>query len=265
MHSPELRRLMPTAPFAWGAMLFLYVPVVVLIWMSFNSGPSALVWQGWGIHGYVDAVQDETLTRAAVVSIALAVVSMMLSTVIALAAAVTGWTFAARNRNTLVAWISLPLVIPEIILSIGTLLLFSMLSIEPGFTTVLFAHVVFCLPFAYLPIGARLEKIDRNLLDAAADLSATPWGAFWQVTLPLAAPGIVAGALLAFVVSMNDYVTSYFLAGAGLTTLPMYVFSALKLGITPKINAVSTVVVGVSALQLVGVWLARLDKSLKTT
>ncbi|WP_175772029.1 ABC transporter permease [Paraburkholderia phenazinium] len=267
MSSSECSRSMASAttPIAWGVLLFLYLPIAALVWMSFNAGPSALVWQGWGVHGYVDAVRDETLMRAAVTSLTLAFVSMLASTAIALAAAVTGWTFAPRKRSVLAVWISLPLVIPEIVLAIGTLLLVAMLSIEPGFTVVAFAHIVFCLPFAYLPISARLERIDRSLLDAAADLSATPWAVLRQITLPLALPGILAGAMLAFVASMNDYVTSYFLAGAGFTTLPMYIFSALKLGITPKINAVSTAIVGVSALQLAGVWLARADKNFKTT
>ena len=158
----------------------------------------------------------------------------------------------------------MPLIVPEIVLALGTLLLFSALSIEPGFSTVLFAHVVFCLPFAYLPIRARLAGIDRHLLEAAADLSATPWSAFRQITLPLAAPGIVAGAMLAFVASMNDYLTSYFLAGAGLTTLPMYIFSALKLGLTPKINAISTAIVGLAMLQLAGVLLVRRERHPQT-
>lgn len=261
MASPECRRLLPTAPVAWAVLLFLYVPVVVIVWMSFNAGPSALVWQGWGIRGYVDAAQDVTLMRAAETSTVLALMSMIVSTGIALAAAVAGWTFTSRSRGVLAAWISVPLVVPEIVLAIGTVLLFSVLSIEPGFMTVLFAHVVFCLPFAYLPISARLAKVDRKLLEAAADLSATPWVAFRQITLPLTVPGIVAGAALAFVVSMNDYVTSYFLAGAGLTTLPMYIFSALKLGLTPKINAASTAVIGVSTLQLIGIWVVRQDRN----
>lgn len=174
------------------------------------------------------------------------------------------YVLTSRSRGMLTACISVPLFIPEIVLAIATLLLFSALSVEPSFATVLFAHVVFCLPFAYLPISARLAKIDQLLLEAAADLSATPWSAFRQITLPLATPGIATGAMLAFVASMNDYVTSYLLAGAGLTTLPMYIFSALKLGLTPKINAVSTAVIGVSMLQLAGVWLIRRDRNLKT-
>ncbi|EIP84501.1 ABC transport system, membrane protein [Burkholderia humptydooensis MSMB43] len=150
--------------------------------------------------------------------------------------------------------IALPLAIPEVVLAIATMMLFSMFALDVGFVAVLFAHVVFCIPLAYLPINARLKTIDRTLLEAAADLSAPPWAAFRQITLPLALPGIVAGGLLAFVASMNDYVTSYFLAGAGMTTLPMYIFSSLKIGITPKVSAVSVAVVALSATQLLTVW-----------
>ncbi|WP_116135329.1 ABC transporter permease [Trinickia diaoshuihuensis] len=260
MRSRERQRLVPAGPLAWAVLLFLYLPLAALVWMSFNAGPSALAWQGWGMHGYIDAARDMTLRRASVASLLLATASTILSTSLALAAAVASWHATARKRFALTAWIAVPLVVPEIVLALGTLLLFSALSIEPGFVTVLFAHVVFCLPFAYLPISARLARIDRQLLEAAADLSATPWSAFRQITLPLATPGIVAGAMLAFVASMNDYLTSYFLAGAGLTTLPMYIFSALKLGLTPKINAISTAIVGVALLQLAGVWLVRSDR-----
>ncbi|MGG1945972.1 ABC transporter permease [Trinickia sp. NRRL B-1857] len=255
---------MPAGAVAWAVLLFLYLPLAALVWMSFNAGPSALAWQGWGIHGYFDAANDTTLQRASVASLLLAAASTLVSTLLALPAAVASWHSRAAKSTALTVWIAVPLVVPEIVLALGTLLLFSALSIEPGFITVLFAHVVFCLPFAYLPIRARLAGIDRHLLEAAADLSATPWSAFRQITLPLAAPGIVAGAMLAFVASMNDYLTSYFLAGAGLTTLPMYIFSALKLGLTPKINAISTAIVGVAMLQLAGVSLVRRDRHPQT-
>lgn len=265
MNSRERRNLMPAGPIAWAALLFLYMPLAALVWMSFNAGPSALAWQGWGIHGYLDAANDTTLRRAGIASLLLAGASTLVSTLLALPAAVASWHSRGGRSTALTVWIAVPLVVPEIVLALGTLLLFSALSIEPGFSTVLFAHVVFCLPFAYLPIRARLAGIDRHLLEAAADLSATPWSAFRQITLPLAAPGIVAGAMLAFVASMNDYLTSYFLAGAGLTTLPMYIFSALKLGLTPKINAISTAIVGLAMLQLAGVLLVRRQRHPQTT
>ncbi|NTX19195.1 ABC transporter permease [Burkholderia cepacia] len=256
MISPELRRFPLTATIACAVLVFLYLPMLTVMAMSFNVGPSALIWDGFGIRGYVEAWSDPTLVRAAKNSLLLALASTVLSTTLATSAAVTWWSRSDRRGFDSVGLvIALPLAIPEIVLAIATMMLFSMFESELGFGAVLFAHVVFCVPLAYLPIKARLKTIDRTLLEAAADLSATPWAAFRQITAPLALPGIIAGALLSFVASMNDYVTSYFLAGAGMTTLPMYIFGALKIGITPKVSAVSTVVIGLSTIQLTVVWI----------
>ncbi|KVL56554.1 ABC transporter permease [Burkholderia cepacia] len=256
MISPELRRFPLTASIACAVLVFLYLPLLTVTAMSFNVGPSALIWDGFGIRGYVEAWSDPTLVRAAKNSLLLALASTVLSTMLATSAAVAWWSRSDRRGFDPVGLvIALPLAIPEIVLAIATMMLFSMFESELGFGAVLFAHVVFSVPLAYLPIKARLKTIDRTLLEAAADLSATPWAAFRQITAPLALPGIVAGALLAFVASMNDYVTSYFLAGAGMTTLPMYIFGALKIGITPKVSAVSTVVIGLSTIQLTVVWI----------
>ncbi|HEM7892166.1 ABC transporter permease [Burkholderia cepacia] len=256
MISPELRRFPLTATIACAVLVFLYLPMLTVMAMSFNVGPSALIWDGFGIRGYVEAWSDPTLVRAAKNSLLLALASTVLSTTLATSAAVAWWSRSDRRGFDSVGLvIALPLAIPEIVLAIATMMLFSMFESELGFGAVLFAHVVFSVPLAYLPIKARLKTIDRTLLEAAADLSATPWAAFRQITAPLALPGIVAGALLSFVASMNNYVTSYFLAGAGMTTLPMYIFGALKIGITPKVSAVSTVVIGLSTIQLTVVWI----------
>lgn len=256
MISPELRRFPLTATIACAVLVFLYLPMLTVMAMSFNVGPSALIWDGFGIRGYVEAWSDPTLVRAAKNSLLLALASTVLSTTLATSAAVAWWSRSDRRGFDSVGLvIALPLAIPEIVLAIATMMLFSMFESELGFGAVLFAHVVFSVPLAYLPIKARLKTIDRTLLEAAADLSATPWAAFRQIIAPLALPGIVAGALLSFVASMNDYVTSYFLAGAGMTTLPMYIFGALKIGITPKVSAVSTVVIGLSTIQLTVVWI----------
>ncbi|AOJ04856.1 MULTISPECIES: ABC transporter permease [Burkholderia] len=255
MNSPELRRFPLTAGIAIAVLMFLYLPLLVVGWMSFNDGPSALMWKGWSLRGYIEAWSDPTLIRAVRNSLALALGSMVVSTGLATSAAVAAWSRNERRAIDLRALvIALPLAVPEVVLAIATMMLFSMFALDVGFVAVLFAHVVFCVPLAYLPINARLKTIDRTLLEAAADLSAPPWAAFRQITLPLALPGIVAGALLSFVASMNDYVTSYFLAGAGMTTLPMYIFSSLKIGITPKVSAVSVAVVALSSIQLLTVW-----------
>lgn len=244
----HLRRFPFTGHVAAFTLLFLYVPMIALVTMSFNRGNSALVWTGWGLHGYVDAWEDPTLVRAAWSSLKLGVTSSIFATAIATASAVVMWDRGGRRKQLIEDLITVPLVVPEIVMAIATLLVFSALSIELSFFTVWFAHVVFCLPFAYLPIRASLRSIDRNLLDAAADLSATPWGVFRQITLPLALPGVAVGAMLTFLVSMDDFVITFFVAGPGVTTLPMYIFGALKQGLTPKINAISSVILLLSVI-----------------
>ena len=148
--------------------------------------------------------------------------------------------------------INLPLMVPEIVTAIATLIFFALLNNALGITlglgNLMIAHAVFCIPFAYLPIRARLEDMDRTLEQAAADLYATPWKAFQRITLPLLVPGIAAGAMLAFIVSFDDVIITAFVAGPGETTLPIYIFGAIRRGVTPEINAISTIVLAVSVM-----------------
>lgn len=144
------------------------------------------------------------------------------------------------------AMLGLPLLVPEIVTAVASLLFFLALGLELGLTTVLIAHIVFCLPFAYLPIRARLEGLDPRLAEAAADLYASRWQAFRRVTLPLILPGVVSGAMLAFIVSLDDFVITFFVAGAGATTLPVYIFGLIRMGITPEVNAISALLLMVS-------------------
>ena len=144
--------------------------------------------------------------------------------------------------------IALPLVVPEIVTAVATLLFFALIGFRLGLTTVMIAHTVFCIPFAYLPIRARLEGMDKALGEAAADLYANEWQAFRRVTLPLLWPGILAGAMLAFIISLDDFVITFFVSGAGATTLPVYIFGMIRIGISPEVNAISTVMLVVSVL-----------------
>ncbi|WP_048313778.1 MFS transporter [Pseudomonas aeruginosa] len=144
------------------------------------------------------------------------------------------------------ALLGLPLLVPEIVTAVATLMFFSFIGLKLSLFTILIAHIVFCIPFAYLPIRARLEGLDPRLAEAAADLYASPWKAFWKITLPLLMPGVLSGAMLAFIISMDDFVITYFVAGAGATTLPVYIFSSIRMGISPKINAISSIILMIS-------------------
>lgn len=228
--------------------LFLYIPIIVIVLLSFNQGDLATIWQGFGFNGYAEIWRDPYLIRAAQNSFMVALIAMLCST---LAATLAALALRGRNfigKSAIVALIGLPLLVPGIVIAVATLMFFSFAGLELSLATILIAHIVFCIPFAYLPIHARLSRIDANLIEAAGDLYANPWQAFWRITWPQLLPGVAAGALLAFITSMDDFIITYFVAGPGATTYQFYIFGAIRRGISPKINAVSTLILGISVL-----------------
>jgi spermidine/putrescine transport system permease protein len=234
-------------------LIMLYAPIVVLIAFSFNENRSVAVWTEFGTNWYVSAFHNEGIRAAAWVSLKLATVATIVATVLATAAALTTTrTRAYRGMTAAYMVINLPLVVPEIVTAVATISFFALLRTEAGiyfgFGNLIIAHTVFCIPFAYMPIRARLEDMDLTLEQAAADLYATPWKTFQRITLPLLVPGIVAGAMLSFIVSFDDVIITAFVAGPGETTLPIYIFGAIRRGVTPEINAISTIVLAVSVL-----------------
>ncbi len=226
--------------------IFLYLPIVVLIVLSFNQNQTATIWTGFSLDWYKVVLENPNILRAAQNSLIVAAVSTVFSTVLATLAALgmQGKTF--RGQNLFNGLVGLPLLVPEIVTAVASLLFFLAIGLELGLTTVILAHVIFCIPFAYLPIRARLEGLDPTLLEAASDLYARPWQAFTRVTLPLLAPGIVSGTMLAFITSMDDFVITFFVAGAGATTLPVYIFGMIRTGISPEVNAISTLLFAAS-------------------
>lgn len=173
----------------------------------------------------------------------------MIATAIATLAALgtsRGATFKGMQLS--MGAIMLPLVLPEIVVGVATLALFSTIGLSLGYGNLIIAHTVFCIPFAYLPIRARLNDMDLSLEHASADLYAGPWRTFRKVTLPLLMPGIFSGLMLAFIVSLDNFVISMMVSQAGTTTLPIFIFGMLRMGVTPDVNAVSTLILGVSVL-----------------
>ncbi|MCX8567309.1 MAG: spermidine/putrescine transport system permease protein [Glomeribacter sp. 1016415] len=233
---------------AMFVFLFLYIPVIVLVIFSFNRSELATIWQGFGFNAYLEAWQDPYLLHAARNSFAVALVAMLVSTLAATLAALALRGSNFIGKSVITTLIGLPLLVPGIVTAVATLMLYSLTGLELSLITIIVAHIVFCIPFAYLPIQARLSRIDPNLIDAAGDLYANPWRVFWRITWPQLLPGVSAGALLAFITSMDDFIITYFVAGPGATTLPIYIFGAIRRGISPKINAVSTLILGVSVL-----------------
>ncbi|MEE9102970.1 ABC transporter permease [Pseudomonas sp. QE6] len=241
-----LWRFTGVRPAAWLFFAFLYVPIFVLVVLSFNSGQSATLWESFSLKWYAVVADDPEILRAAKNSLIVASLATIISTTLATLAALgmRGRTF--RGQGLMSGVLGLPLLVPEIVTAVATLMFFAFIGLKLSLFTILLAHVVFCIPFAYLPIRARLEGMDPRLAEAAADLYASPWKTFWKVTFPLLMPGILSGAMLAFIISMDDFVITYFVAGAGATTLPVYIFSSIRMGISPKINAISSIILLIS-------------------
>lgn len=236
----------------WVFYLFLYIPILILIVFSFNESRSATVWSGFGLDWYARAFSNKSIQQATVNSLVVAVSATLVSTTLAILAAfalMRGRRF--RGAGTFRIFLLAPLMIPEIVTAVATLTFFSAVGMRLGLFNVFVAHTVFCLPFAFLPIAARLSDMDESLEYAARDLYANTWRTFSRITLPLAMPGIIAGAMLAFIISLDDFVITLMVADAGSTTLPVYIYGMVRMGTSPEINAVSTVLLAASTLVIV--------------
>ena len=232
----------------------LYAPLIVVTIYSFNASRSITVWEGISLQWYVDVFtgpESGKFKQAAINSFSIALIAATVSTAIATSAAtaiVRGGRF--RMRMVSLGLISLPLMVPEIVTAVATLIFFNTIGFTRGYLTILVAHIAFCIPFAYLPIQARMQGIEDTFEQAAMDLYATKAQAFRRVLFPMMLPGIVSGFLLAFIVSLDDFIITNFVKGAGIETLPTAIFGAVKQGIKPNIMAISTMLLMVSAVMV---------------
>lgn len=230
----------------------LYAPLVVVAVYSFNESASITLWGGFSFRWYAEVftgLEAAKFRQAALNSVVIAVCAATAATMMATAAAIgMVRTGRFRGRGASFALLSLPIMAPEIVTAVATLIFFSVIGFTLGFASILVAHVVFCIPFAYLPIAARLEGIEGAYDEAAQDLYATRAEAFRFVLLPLMAPGIASGFLLAFIISLDDFIITNFVKGAGVETLPTAIFGAVKQGIKPDIMALSTLMLGISVV-----------------
>ncbi len=232
-------------------LVILYAPLIVVMVYSFNASQSITNWGGFSLRWYEEVffgVESAKFKAAAWNSISIAAMAAVTSIVIATAAAIgmiRGGPF--RGKSVSFGLISLPLLVPEIVTAVATLIFFSAIGFVLGYSSILVAHIVFCIPFAYLPIAARLQGIEGVYEEAAQDLYANRGQVFRHVLLPLMAPGILAGFLLAFIISLDDFIITNFIKGAGIETLPTAIFGSVKQGIKPNIMALSTLMLLVSA------------------
>ena len=237
------------------AFAFLYAPLVVVIVYSFNRGPLVSRWEGLSLAWYWEVLERDDVRGAVWVSLRVAVAASGAGTVLAMLAALGIVAMLRRGSALAVGFLSTPLLIPEIVTAVGTLSFFVLLDLERGMTTLVLAHTAFCIPFALLPIRARLAELDPAVFEAASDLGASGLRLFRRVTLPLLVPGIVSGGLLAFIISLDDYLISAFVAGPTSTTLPIFLFGLIRRGASPLINAVSTLLLAVTVAVLIASYL----------
>lgn len=246
-------------PFAALVMIFLYFPLIILVTYAFNANRYVTVWTGFSLHWFVAVAHNGDIRHAAWISVLVGILATICSTVIAIAAALgfeRGGRFKGQSAAT--SLVMMPLVVPEIVTAITTLIFFSSIGFHYGVLNLVIAHTVFCIPFAMLPIQARLNTIGTGYEDAGRDLYGTEWRIFRRITLPLMVPGIMAGAILAFVTSLDDFLISFMVSSAGTTTLPVYVYGMMRLGVTPEVNAISAILLVISAaLALVAFMISR--------
>ena len=236
-------------------LAFLYAPIVILVVYSFNASRLVTVWGGFSTRWYVALFQDAQMLDAAWVTLRVGVISATLATVLGTLAAVTLVRGGFRGRTLFAGGLYATLVMPEVILGLSLLLLFVSAGLPRGFWTVTLSHTTLTLAYATVVVQARLRSFDRRLEEAAQDLGCPPWKAFAVVTLPVIAPAVAAAWMLAFTLSLDDLVIASFTSGPGATTLPMRLYSQVRLGVDPKINAVSTILIGLVATGVIAAYL----------
>lgn len=238
--------------------LFLYAPIIALIIYSFNASKLVTVWGGWSLKWYVELFKNDQIIDAALLSVKIAFVSASLAVVLGTMAGYVLSRFGPfRGKMILSGWITAPLVMPEVITGLSLLLLFVAMEGVLGWPagrgtgTIIIAHTTFCMAYVAVIVQARLSSLDETLEEAAMDLGAKPSSLFFLVTLPLIMPAIISGWLLSFTLSLDDLVIASFVSGPGNSTLPMVIFSKVRLGVTPEVNALATLMIAIVAIGVV--------------
>lgn len=233
------------ALWGWTVLVFgfLYLPIAVLVVYSFNASRLNVVWEGVTLQWYAQLLHNAPLLRAAQNSLVIAAIVTVVSVVLGTGSAWLLHRYRFRGSRALQTLAAVPMVMPEILMGISLLIFFSTAGIRLGFTTVVIGHVTFCFPFVLVAVQARLKGLDPALEEAALDLGATPARAFWTVIVPYLRPAIVAGALMAFTLSMDELIVTFFTTSAASATLPIRVFGMAKVGLNPMLNALSALFV----------------------
>lgn len=240
-----------------ATFVFLYAPIVILIVFSFNDSRRNIVWRGFTTDYFLAAWRNDSLIEAFGNTLVIALLSTILSTVVGALLALALWRFRFPGKPALEAAAALPIVIPEICLGVALLVFFTSVGWPPGLpwplnlTPILLSHVAFSFPFVTVVVRARLQGFDRSLEEASRDLGASEWQTFWNVMVPYLRPGLIAGALLAMTLSLDDFVITFFTSGPDTITFPVKIYSMVRFGATPEVNAASTVLIAITVVTTV--------------
>lgn len=226
--------------YSLAVLAFLYLPLIILAMYSFNDSRINAVWSGFTLKWYQALFNNTRVLEALTNTLIIGFTSTIVSTALGTTAAIALHRYQYKFKAVINGLVYLPILIPEIVMGLSLLVLFSQAHLPLGKPTLILAHITFCVSFVVITVGARMEGMRSDLEQAASDLYATPWQTFRYITLPLVMPGIIAGALIAFTLSIDDFVISFFVAGPNSTTLPLYIYAMVKRGISPEINALST-------------------------
>jgi spermidine/putrescine transport system permease protein len=242
------------ALFLFAALIyvFLYAPILVLVLFSFNSSKSTQVWTGFSLEWYGELIRDQAVLDAFRISMIVGVSATAIATVIGTLTALALTRHSFRGKTFADSAIYAATVMPEIVVGVSLLVFFVAATVNLGIVTIIIAHVAFTISFVTIVVRARLSGMDRSVEEAAQDLGANPVQTFLRVTLPLILPGVMAGALLAFTLSFDDFVITFFVSGVGSSTLPLKIWSMLRFGVSPAINALSTVVLVATMVLIFG-------------
>lgn len=250
MKSTFLKNL-PSTSYLTLIYLFFYIPIIILIVYSFNDAQYSLLWHGFSLHWYEELFADTDLWIAVWHSLVLGVMAATIAMCIGSLAAVSLYRYQFMGRELLYGLIFILILSPDIVMGISLLILFSSLKISLGFWSLLLAHITFCIPFVVVTVYSRMSSFDEYIFEAAKDLGAKDSMIFTQIILPLIWPAMLAGWLLSFTLSLDDVIISYFVTGPGFEILPLKIYSMVRLGVKPEINALCTVTFGLTLLLVV--------------
>jgi spermidine/putrescine transport system permease protein len=220
--------------------LFLYIPLITLVLYSFNDSRISISWVGFTLKWYKILFSDKILMQAALNSLIIATIVSFFSIILGSLAGISLHKYKLPLLSTLVL---IPIATPELLIGVSLLLFFLMINLTLGFTSIILAHIAFCISFVAVAVRSRMHGMDDNINDAARDLGASPIKSFFLILIPIILPGIIAGGLMAFTLSIDDFVITFFTAGVNSTTLPLAIYSMIKMGVTPEVNAASTMII----------------------